>query len=451
MDNNIPGRKRQTSPLRALRPYEQASMLAVAHIEETLETPDNIENCEEWVDIVESLGKAALNGREALEKEKIILCKAVPEFAAAYALYTPVPAAPSDQEDDRRVQTCSETGVKTFRVSKIADLRKAKRAHWLVNGILLERTINLLVGDAGVGKTFITLDIFLHLMIGRDWKGHAIRSKVKGLYIYGEGETALVDRVSAWQKHYGCTDEELDNASFLPFPVQLAGESDLLTRTIEQIGDVSIVVIDTFSMCAAGIEENNNTAVAQWMNVAHEIKNKYGCAVYILHHVGKAGGDYRGASSMKGNVDSMVVASVEEDGTTILVECRKQRDKEAFKPFYLERHTVEVGLDEETLEQLTSCVVLAVDKEAMFKEKASSEQLVLMAHIAANPGISDIKLKTFAQLHDISKQKCDKRKDYMVKEGLVEIKEGQRKTQGAYLTEKGQNVLSAAVIDGEDV
>jgi hypothetical protein len=443
MDNNTKKNMRQMAT--TLKPYEEATLKAVQRIEQDYTAPDNIEDCEDWLAIVETLRDAALDGPDKLEATKIAMFRAEPRFATAYAAWSPNKTP--DQTEDKRLVTL-DSGQSAFRVVKVGELKKVKRAHWSIAGILQERTVSLIYGDAGVGKTFITLDLALHLAIGIDWKGRAVRSAMNVLYIYGEGDAGLRDRIGAWQQHYKYSDQALDNAYFVPFPVQAAQENAILCATIEQIGEVGLVVFDTFSMCSSGVNENDNTAVAEWMNAAHALKNRYGCMVIIVHHIGKSG-DYRGASSFKGNIDSMICATVGEDGTTIQVESKKQRDGANFETFYLERRTINLGLDDETLEPITSCIVLSVDRDAQVREKMNGEQLVLMIHIAANPGITENELIAFALPNKISKQKCKDRVAYMVKNELVEIVIGKRNAKCASLTVKGQNTLAAAAVDGE--
>jgi hypothetical protein len=273
------------------------------------------------------------------------------------------------KEKDARL-TIGKRGVTVFKTLSISDLKTLPPAKWILPQIWQKVATSLMYGDANTGKTFVALDLAMHFACGLDWQGRAL-PRLRVLYIFGEGDVGLAARVEAWLKYHNQADT--DFVQFICFPVQLLTELDVLCATIEDQDEIpGLIVIDTFSVCAEGIDENNNAEVARFINAATYIKRTYGTHVHIIHHSGK-NGDYRGAAAFRGNVDTMILLSRENSTAPIVMSCKKQKDAEHFPDIYLQLQQVELGLDPETLEPLTSCVVVAGQKSAQNGETEESD------------------------------------------------------------------------------
>jgi hypothetical protein len=395
-------------------------MRLLGELESNGSIPENaaISDVGELANILNVLIEGYLDGgADGLHASKKALLKTNPPFMRIAAMYAPV-EAPSEQQDPRKI--ILPNGKTAFRTYKISDLRKMPRVKWLVSGLLQMQSISLLYGDANTGKTFTALDIALHIALGMDWIGRPIREPGHVLYIYAEGNTGLLDRADAWMKHNSLG--EPDNIDFLPFPVQIIGEREELVNTIENLGITpDLIVFDTFSMCAEGVPENDNTEVARCLASAAYFKHTYKSHVMITHHVGK-NGKYRGAASFRGNVDTMIQLSAEEnDDTSIKLECDKQRDKQKFEPFYLKLETIDLGMDPETLESLSSCVIIAGDavKNEQWKDKADSEQKLMLSILANNPKAGTSKWETLCKDAGIPARVFDTHRTYMLNKRMI--------------------------------
>ncbi len=208
-----------------------------------------------------------------------------------------------------------------LKVLSRADIRKLPKAEWLVHGLLQTSTVSLMYGATQTGKSFITLHLVAAIARGEKWMGKRVKQG-DVLYIYAEGSGGLDGRLSAWEAHHRMDYPE--NVNFVATPVSLIDKKQVVCDTVESFNP-SVVIIDTFSMCAPGINENDAPDVAKWLAVASHLKHTYGCHVMIIHHTTK-GGDFRGSTAFTDNTDTVIEVSRENKTSPIHLECWKQRD-----------------------------------------------------------------------------------------------------------------------------
>jgi hypothetical protein len=403
-----------------LKPHEQEFMKLVLQIEQTGKIPDrSIAIGDSELDntlnvLIEGLVEGDEEGYQSTKKALLKTNQRLMRMFSAYA-----PEVPNQETEDDPRKVILPNGKTAFKTYKYEDLKKLPRVPWLVSGILQKQSVSLFYGDANTGKTFTALDIAMHISHGSDWLGHPIKEPGHVLYIYAEGSSGLQDRIAAWLTHN--EKDTVKNIDFVPYPVQLLGEREELCNTIDYVLDAvpDLIVFDTFSMTADGVKENDNTEVARWLKSAAFLKYKYGSHVMVIHHVGK-NGDYRGAAAFKGNVDTMICLCAENDDAPITVECKKQRDKAKFEPFTLQLQVVDLGIDEETYEPLSSCVIIAggAVKDA-FKEQADSEQKLMLSILANNPTVGANQWERLCKGAGIPSRSYTRHKTYMVSKGII--------------------------------
>lgn len=313
-------------------------------------------------------------------------------------------------------------GKQVFRTLSMGDIRKLPRAQWQVPGVFQKVSVSMTYGDANTGKTFVDLDIALHLAYGMMWQNRKLE-RTRVLYIYGEGNEGLANRLDAWLKKY--EQEDTDYIQFICFPVQLMSELETLCATIEDQEEIpGLIVIDTFSVCAEGIPENDNVEVAKFIACASYIKRNHKTHVHIIHHAGK-NGDYRGAAAFKGNIDTMVLLSREDNEAPIIMTCKKQKDASYFPDIRLQLEQVVLGFDEETLETISSCVVTSTDVLTFNEEKANQERQKML-DILSEPGKMSVKVwRDASAKENVSRNAFYAHKDYLVQTGrILEEKQG---------------------------
>lgn len=326
-----------------------------------------------------------------------------------------IQAPPDELEADARITT-GKNGTKVFRTLSMSEVKKMPRAKWQIPGIYQAVSVSLTYGDANTGKTFVDLDIALHLAYGLSWQGRKVE-QTRVLYIYGEGNEGLANRIEAWQQWHDLPDT--DYIQFICFPVQIISELDILCATLEEQGTVpGLVTIDTFSVCAEGVPENDNVEIAKFIACASHIKRTYKTHVHIIHHAGK-NGDYRGAAAFRGNVDTMTLLSREAPDAPVIMTCKKQKDAPYYTDIRLQLETVNLGFDQESLETITSCVVTACTSPSMSEEKANKEQVVMLESLTDSGRLSTDVWKQACLAKGISRNAFYDRKKELVQTGRV--------------------------------
>lgn len=229
--------------------------------------------------------------------------------------------------------------------------RKLGQQKWLVKGLIPADSTGLLFGETGSYKTFLALDLSLHIAHGLEWCGlKTIAGPV--CYIAGEGGLSITKRTAAWHKYRGLDQSE---AGFFlcPQPLYIDDFEDL-ERIVKGIDTVcpcppSLIVIDTLSQCMQGMEDSNSDISNLLAMVVSELRSLYpGCVVLLLHHPGHSDKKrMRGASALRANSDFVLRAEKCGSSRQVKLVPSKCKDGElqSEKEFRLE--VVELGEDED--------------------------------------------------------------------------------------------------------
>lgn len=194
---------------------------------------------------------------------------------------------------------------------------------WLVDDILVDNSLAVLVGESGVGKSFMAIDLAASIATGQDkWHGRRIGRSGKVVYLAGEGLSGLNKRRMAWEKIHKTT----IGSNFHILPTGIEADTkywDYFVDYVEEVEPV-LTVIDTLSQTAGRLEENTPSEMARYLKQCGRLREASGGTVLVLHHTGKNGG-YRGGSSIKGNVDTLMF--LYDDGSDdINLYMNKQKD-----------------------------------------------------------------------------------------------------------------------------
>lgn len=232
---------------------------------------------------------------------------------------------------------------------------------WLVRGLMIEGGVSVVFGPPKSSKTFVTLDLALHVAHGRDWYG--LRVKAGGVvYVCGEGAAGVRQRMKAWRK------EKDGNASapfaLVPQSINLFDGEEELDRLIADINGVAdpmgeavkLVVLDTLSRMIGSGDEDKARDINVVVRSAERIQRETGAHVMIVHHSGKdRDRGMRGSNALLGAVDAAIEVTKDETG---LCEAKVTAIKDGGEvgPFtYTLRQSV-VGMDEDG-DEIVSCVI----------------------------------------------------------------------------------------------
>jgi AAA domain len=414
--------------LKALpKPHEQAFIDTARKIREK-----HLTRREELPDLPKDLGEKAIALFMAMtdfeEKGFWLAYDALAEDAPYLRTWkemitTAAPPQESIKEElDERFLT-SQSGQRLLKLSTIEDIYHLPDALPLIAGILEAGSVSMLYGVSGTGKTFIGLDIALSISHGISWQGRMVQQGTTW-YINTEGKRGLKKRLQAWYKEHETLSPMLDHFKIIAWPLDLRAYTPELMETInDQQVPPALIVVDNFSMCVPGIDQNKQEQVAPVLHLMNALAAEYNCHILIIHHTNKAG-DVNGTMAFRNHVDTMIEL-VKEDAadreSPILFRCMKARDAEPFRDIRMELQSVVLSLHPDTRELVTSCVVTPATPPTK----------------ALHEGLGDIEKNIFDLLGDevktytewkkecikeigIAKATFDRKRDVLLNKGLIE-------------------------------
>lgn len=272
---------------------------------------------------------------------------------------------PSPEPSDERFLTNS-AGKRVLKLSTIEEIYALPDASPLIAGIVDRGAVSLLYGISGTGKTFTGLDLALSISHGLPWQGRAVQQGTVW-YLNTEGKRGLKKRLRAWYQLHEALVPDRDHFKIIPWPLDLRAYTQELIETIKDQPDPpTLLVIDNFSMCTPGIDQNKQEQVAPVLHLMNALAAEYGCHILIIHHTNKAG-DVNGTMAFRNHVDTMIELVKEDPAdreSAILFRCLKARDAEPFEDLRLSLQSLVLAPDTSTREVITSCVVVAAPQTA---------------------------------------------------------------------------------------
>lgn len=232
--------------------------------------------------------------------------------------------------------------------------------NWLIKGWVQRESLMMIHGPSGGGKTFIALDMALHIAAGMDWQGCKVRQGPV-VYLAGEGHHGLRGRIAAWANAH----PEADLSHFwisqsgcdLNTPEGYAMAAD----AIRQLGEPPVLVqVDTLHRFLNG-DENSAQDAKTMLDACGGLISEFRTAVQLVHHTGvsdEAQHRARGSSAWRGALDIELSVIPAKGERPIELVQRKSKDAELAKPlhFTLESQEIEGWLDEDG-QQVTSAIV----------------------------------------------------------------------------------------------
>ncbi|MBK67610.1 MAG: hypothetical protein CMP22_05730, partial [Rickettsiales bacterium] len=220
-----------------------------------------------------------------------------------------------------------------------SQLSKIPEKRELIEGLFSEGSMVNLFGSPNSGKTFLTIDLALHLSLGKEWHGLKVK-KTKVVYVELESGAGFSKRINAFMNFHNIT--ELPNIHFFNKSLNLCkSEEDInaFIRALQTLENVGLIIIDTLSRALAGGNENSSDDMGMFVRNCDCIRQATGATILVVHHSGKdksKGG--RGHSLLNGAVDTEIEISKKND--IILVSQTKQRDFEIGKQIKFILHPI---------------------------------------------------------------------------------------------------------------
>lgn len=259
---------------------------------------------------------------------------------------------------------------------RFTDMQPQLGGRTLVKGILCQEQTSLIVGATQTGKTFLALDMGLHIAAGLAWFGRRVAEGAV-VFVAAEAGRSIINRVAAWKYHHGYGEDADISFSAITSPVDLChpdGDLDTLVAVIHGAGldSIALIVVDTVSRALAGGDENSPGDMGAIVRSLDRLRDEFRCHVAAVHHFGKdQGRGARGHSLLTANLDTVIEVERDEITKTSTAAVTKQRDGATGAQIAFRLRPVELGRDED-LDPVTSCVVAPADpgeRSAKPKEK----------------------------------------------------------------------------------
>ena len=223
----------------------------------------------------------------------------------------------------------------------------------MIEGIFDFREISLLYGASGCGKTFLALDLALHVAFNRPWRGCPVTGGGV-LYCAVEGAAGLSRRVKAIVDKFDARGAQ----AVYPFDVSTTPPQLLLksgqNQFLELISDFerlhgespSLIIIDTLNGAFGPGDENSASDLGQIMNVLKAVAKEHFAAVMVLHHPGKdASKGPRGSSALPAGFDNIMWLARLGKGDKRRLTVKQRRDEPADITFEFSLKPVELVSD----------------------------------------------------------------------------------------------------------
>lgn len=205
---------------------------------------------------------------------------------------------------------------------------------FVIDGYLESDSLDLIFGEPGCGKSFVSIDMACCVATGTPWHGHEVKQGLV-IYIAGEGHNGLAKRFKAWEVAHGVS---LANAPLYKshraaqlYDMTIAIE---VAESVKAIADAegvvpTLIIVDTVARNMGG-DENSTKDMNQFIeHLDALLRHPYKSAVMLVHHSGKASpGQARGSTALRGALDAEYQVEMDQSSKMIVMSNKKMKDGE---------------------------------------------------------------------------------------------------------------------------
>jgi hypothetical protein len=247
-----------------------------------------------------------------------------------------------------------------FPLQRFGEIMLDGSQRYLIKGLVPTGSLVVVWGPPKCGKSFLVTDMALHIALGREYRGRKV-SQGTVIYITCEGQSGFPARIEAYRQYRMGEDEEAPSFYLLSTRLDLVSEADRLVFEITaQLGIVipALIVIDTLNRSLTG-SENSDEDMSAYILACDKLRERFKCAVMIIHHCGIDGTRPRGHTSLQGAVDAQI-AVCKDEAKNVVAKVEYMKDGPDDAQFVSRLEQVIVGEDEDG-DDITSCVIEALD------------------------------------------------------------------------------------------
>lgn len=200
--------------------------------------------------------------------------------------------------------------------------------NYIVDKLIIPSSVNLFVGDGGIGKTYALIHQLVCACAGTQWVGLTTRP-VRCLIIDEEsGETRMKRRLSAIMRGEAVPDDiPLQYVCIAGFKLDDKKDPVILEALINETG-AEMVLFDALQDIMDG-DENSKQETMPVFTSLRRIADRTNAALNVIHHTNRQG-NYRGSTAIKGSVDLMMLINKDQTSGIMDFKTEKIRDGEPF-------------------------------------------------------------------------------------------------------------------------
>jgi hypothetical protein len=234
---------------------------------------------------------------------------------------------------------------------------------WLIKKTLPLVGEALIYGHSGTAKSFLAVDMGMHVALGLEWQGQKVEPGLV-VYVGAEGQSGLRNRIVAWRLRHDVKGPI--PFALVPCPIDLhdpqADRARLADVVRAAVGRYSIrpalIVVDTVSKTMGAGKENTDD-LAVYVSNCGWLAAEFQCCVMPIHHRPKdqESREPRGHSSLRAGMDTIILV---EAGKPKKATITKQKDGEERQLLLFNLEPMDLGVDEDG-EPVTSCTIVGTD------------------------------------------------------------------------------------------
>lgn len=236
-------------------------------------------------------------------------------------------------------------------VSEIVSERR--ESVWLIHNVIEANVLAVLAGPRASFKSFVALD----------WSMRIAAAGNPVVILSGEG-AGLGRRVEAWMLTHG-QGKALDDLQLLALEsvANLNADEEMtdLQAAVDEAGiRPALIVVDTFSKFSAGLDENSNQEVSEYLSkLTIGLRERYTSTVLLVAHSGHGDSKRpRGASALMANPDcEFIIERPNPTAMTVTISRERFKDTASMAPLGYEAVEVELGRVDRYGEQVKSLVM----------------------------------------------------------------------------------------------
>ena len=283
---------------------------------------------------------------------------------------------------------------------------------WLIESYVPCRSVGFIIGDSQDLKSFLVAQWAFNLATGKPF-GDLRVNQGPVVIVCAEGSNSFPKRIKAIEDKHSINVEDKIVTVNRPIAMLIQQEvemlHDLLDKLKSTLGESpKLLIIDTFSQCSAGIDENNAGDIARYINTCKEISEQHNITVLNVHHKNKEG-KYRGSSAFYGNVDFIMETKKEkrnssdaEEKISTKLSLTKSKDSSTNVSHLLDFSERSLGIEDNFGNTLTT---LVLDKVTSVQKTANNSNNCAKDFIVSFLKDSDKEYVEQSDLNDAFKSK----------------------------------------------